>query len=601
LSEPSHDQTIESLDLSLGKIFSDFYVVPSYQREYVWGVEQVERLMRDIHDAFPESGQPMTEYFIGSLVVCPGEGGVLELIDGQQRMTTAYLFLCCVRDQLLELGASPPDVLAFQIAATQMDDRGREVPRYRVSLQYEDSLDVLTRIATRSIDMAHVTGATRSVANIIGAYETIRAFLATEFDGNVDEIRRFYAYFINRVKLVRIKTEDIAHALKVFETINDRGIGLDSMDLLKNLMFMKAEKTQFESLKNAWKDLVDTLHRAGEKPLRFLRYFVFSQYDVDRLREDEIYDWFVKNAKLCGYDADPLNFVELLRHTARAYTTFVSGNNLDGSQNLYLTNLRYLSGAARQQLILLLAGKHLRKDDFTELCRQLENLFFAVIITREPTKEFERQFARWAPALRIVETSSQLREFLASTFQPMKQQLLNRFELAFRELRETSIQRYRMRYILGKITQYVNDTAYAGAKVDLGQFMAAQDIEHILSQSPTAEVLASFDMPYAVDDYVHRLGNLTLLEQSINVSISNKPFSQKVKGYAQSRYLLTRSIAERVHVGSDTRIDRAATLLVTFEEWSSRSVERRQEMLAQLALQVWDMPVEGRSADSGGP
>jgi len=592
MTEQTQLQTIESLDLSLGKIFSDFYVVPSYQREYVWKDKQVEQLMRDIHDAFPEDDQAMTEYFIGSLVVCPGEGGVLELIDGQQRMTTAYLFLCAVRDYLATLGEKPLETLPPQIKATHMNDYGEEVPRYRVLLQYEDSLDVLESLAEGSTDLTRIPRATRSVTNILNAYEIIRAFLASEFGKGGSEVRRFYAYFINRVKLVRIKTQDVAHALKVFETINDRGVGLDSMDLLKNLMFMKADKQDFEKLKDKWKDLVDTLHQANEKPLRFLRYFIFANYDVDRLREDEIYGWFVKNEELCEYTANPLVFVDTLRNSAHAYTNFIRGKNVDGSPNRYLANLRHLSGSARQQLILLLAGKHLPLEDFTELSRQLENLFFAYIIAREPTKEFERNFARWAPQLRQVTNRPELAAFIETYFRPAKENLATRYELAFQELRESSIQKYRMRYILGKMTQYIDELAYGATEIDLGKFVNSRDVEHILSQTPTAEALAAFDRsePEEIEDYIHRLGNMTLLEDAINRSIRNNPYTDKKEAYRQSHFLLTRTIAQPIQIGVNTKIDRAVEGLLTFDKWTSESIEKRQQMLTELAKRVWDMP-----------
>lgn len=592
MTEQTQLQTIESLDLSLGKIFSDFYVVPSYQREYVWKDKQVEQLMRDIHDAFPEDDQAMTEYFIGSLVVCPGEGGVLELIDGQQRMTTAYLFLCAVRDYLATLGEKPLETLPPQIKATHMNDYGEEVPRYRVLLQYEDSLDVLESLAEGSTDLTRIPRATRSVTNILNAYEIIRAFLASEFGKGGSEVRRFYAYFINRVKLVRIKTQDVAHALKVFETINDRGVGLDSMDLLKNLMFMKADKQDFEKLKDKWKDLVDTLHQANEKPLRFLRYFIFANYDVDRLREDEIYGWFVKNEELCEYTANPLVFVDTLRNSAHAYTNFIRGKNVDGSPNRYLANLRHLSGSARQQLILLLAGKHLPLEDFTELSRQLENLFFAYIIAREPTKEFERNFARWAPQLRQVTNRPELAAFIETYFRPAKENLATRYELAFQELRESSIQKYRMRYILGKMTQYIDELAYGATEIDLGKFVNSRDVEHILSQTPTAEALAAFDRsePEEIEDYIHQLGNMTLLEDAINRSIRNNPYTDKKEAYRQSHFLLTRTIAQPIQIGVNTKIDRAVEGLLTFDKWTSESIEKRQQMLTELAKRVWDMP-----------
>ena len=91
-------------------------------------------------------------------------------------------------------------------------------------------------------------------------------FLAREFGNNTTQLRIFYGYLVNKVKLIRIQTKDVAKALKIFETINDRGVGLDSMDLLKNLLFMKANRDDFEKLKVHWKELQDTIFDMGERP-----------------------------------------------------------------------------------------------------------------------------------------------------------------------------------------------------------------------------------------------------------------------------------------------------------------------------------------------
>lgn len=589
-------QTIRSLDLSMESLFNDFYVVPSYQREYVWEQEQVEQLLQDIYDAFPISPEtPRSDYFIGSLVVCPTDGDMLELIDGQQRITTAYLFLCAVRDYLVEIGAEPIKTVATQIADMKVDDYGQETYRYRVNLQYEDSLDILEHIAKGHDNLNEIATTTRSVENLLTAYHTIRLFLKNEFRGetiesSVAEIRRFYAYFIHKVRVVRIMTKNVSHALKVFETINERGVGLDSMDLLKNLMFMQAEKPDFDRLKNRWKKLVDILHRSNEKPLRFLRYFVFATYDVERLRKKEIYQWFVDNKDICGYAEDPIDFVDSLNEAARAYTQFVAGKNVDGSENRYLKNLSYLSGVARQHLILLLAGRHLPVDDFIELSRQIENLFFAYIITREPTRRFERAFAQWAGEMRAVQNRAELDTFLDLHFRPEKEELATRFELAFEELDDESIQKYRMRYILGKMTQYVNEQAYGPQAYDLKKFIKKKDVEHILPQTPTSEVLKAFDRPDEIEYYIHRLGNMAMLEEPLNRSAGNKPYAGKRKYFAQSQFLLTKSIAVDPRVGGNTAINRAVKGLLTFDEWTSQSIEDRQEMLTDLAKRVWDMP-----------
>ena len=190
----------------------------------------------------------------------------------------------------------------------------------------------------------------------------------------------FYGYLINKVKLIRIETQDVAKALKVFETINDRGVGLDSMDLLKNLLFMKAGRDEFERLKDHWKDLQDTIFAMGERPLRFLRYFVFSRYDVETLREDEIYGWFSGNEKTCGYADDPIGFAVKLHRSAQAYGHFLAGRNQHGNESPCLQNLRLLGGrAARQHLILLLSGRHLPDGLFDQLAREVEDLFFVYV------------------------------------------------------------------------------------------------------------------------------------------------------------------------------------------------------------------------------
>jgi len=597
-------QTIESKDFSLGDVFTSFYLVPDYQREFVWEDKQVDQLLQDIHTEYSSNGPgAASEYFIGSIVVCARDDGVLELIDGQQRMTTAFLLLCAIRDHLAAVAPGAPiGHLGLQIAAMDVDDQGQDVFRHRVMLQYEDSCDVLTLIGQGDKDLRAIQQSTRSVTNILNAYWLIRAFLSSQFGEDTDALRRFYAYLVKSVKLIRVKTISVAHALKIFETINDRGVGLDSMDLLKNLMFMHATREQFDRLKRKWKELVDALFNAREKPLRFLRYFIFSEFHVERLREDEIYEWFVTNEPRCGYKQHPLRFVERLLEAARAYVHFLGGRDASGHPNRYLANIRYLSGSARQHVILLLAGRRLPGECFDQLCRHVENLFFAYVITREPTREFERRFAQWAKPLKEVSDEESLQQFLQAHLVPAKTNLATRFGLAFAELCSWSLQKYRLRYVLAKLTQYVNEQAWGstGAQVDLGNFIHRKaEIEHILPQTPSAEVLSAFDRPDEIEEYVYRLGNLTLVEKTINCSVGNGLFAAKRVEYFKSSFLLTKSLGGDISVGGNTAPSRVAGELLTFDEWSTSAIEARQQMLARLAYKTWDMPAPEGASTAG--
>ena len=584
-------QTIESKDVSLGELFTQYFAVPNFQREYVWGTDEVRQLLEDVFSEFSDIARNKdSEYFIGTIVTCVGDDEVQQLIDGQQRMTTSYLVLCAVRDYVKQLRGTEIQALGPQISAVTVDQDGRDVFRYRVDLQYDDSCGILKSIA-KGDPVPNGKGSTSSVRNIVNAYEIIREFLEEQFKDEAS-LRRFYAYFTQKVKLIRVKTISITHALKIFETINDRGVGLDSMDLLKNLIFMQAEMKDFEKLKVQWRKVVEPLDKAHEKPLRFLRYFIFSNYNVERLREEEIYDWLRKNEKACGYKESPFKFVDELIDSVGAYTNFARGLNADGTVNRFLVNIREMSGAARQHLILLLAGRHLLPEQFATLCKEIESLFFAYVITREATREFERKFAEWATPLRSVRTKAELEALIQKYFRPEKERLASRFEQTMQDLTEYSLQRYRLKYVLAKITQYVNERALASdTEADLRHFLdSANHIEHILPQHPSKAALEEFDLPDEAADWAVWLGNLTLAEEPINISLGNRPFSAKRPVYRNSQFYLTKLLSGPVSVGKDTAINRAVYGLPIFEKWTSESISERQRAFVDLARSVWDIP-----------
>ena len=89
---------ITSKDLSIGKLFDDFYVVPNYQREFVWGEQEVRKLVDDIYAEFVSGGdEHQIEYFVGSMVVCARGDGTHEVIDGAATIDHILDFFLCVQ------------------------------------------------------------------------------------------------------------------------------------------------------------------------------------------------------------------------------------------------------------------------------------------------------------------------------------------------------------------------------------------------------------------------------------------------------------------------------------------------------------------------
>lgn len=287
-------------------------------------------------------------------------------------------------------------------------------------------------------------------------------------------------------------------------------------------------------------------------------------------------------------EKDPLGFLEQLIECSGAHAHFLACKDAEGHDNRYLQNLALLGGALRQQYILLMAARHLHPELFDRLCKAIENLFFCYIITRETTKTFERNFASWSSDLRTVKDGTGLDKFIEKYFVEDMASRAERFNFAFRELSQNAIQQYRVRYILAKLTQFIEENAWGNpAHGHLDHYVAKNvEIEHILPINPRPDVRAAFDNLDKYDAYAGRLGNLTLLEKTINASVSNGSFADKTPGYRQSTFLLTKSLVEKPQVGVNTQLNlnRAVVDLIQFEEWSSSTIEQRQQMLAKIEI-----------------
>jgi len=577
--------------LDLENCFKNFYIVPDYQREYVWEERQVNQLMSDVYDEFDNN--PNKEYFIGSTVVFKNNDGCYELIDGQQRTTTLFLIVCALKSVYTDWGIET-DTLDRMIKDKTVNSVGDSIDKYKLELQYSGTSNILTLISSLQNRPENLKG---SGARLFNAFENIIAFLKQNFqEDKPDDLKKFFVYLYRKLKFIQIETPEINDALKIFETINERGIGLNPMDLLKNLIFRQVRRDDFTKLNHKWKQLVEILENNNEKPLRFLRYFIMANYNVNSpkgdeiLREDEIYKWITKpeNKIQCNYEQKPFQFVDLLIENAESYVKFFKGKDAYG-QNVYLSNIKKLGGGSfRQHLILLLSARKLPKHLFDHLAKQIETLIFYYFITREPTKIFERNFSKWSKELIKIRTEYELNKFIKDKIEPEVNEKKNSFKTSFLDLNQNSLQQYRVRYVLAKIAQYIDQErlgSYVPQTLD-NYITKGIEIEHILPYNPENELREEIGEEY--DDYKIKIGNLTLLEKSINASIGNKDFyTHKIEEYKKSSIYLTKSIAILENVGINTAITRINQRLKSFDKWDINSIIERQEMLFDLSKSIW--------------
>ena len=315
-------ETTTSQDLSLEGVFNDFYVVPDYQREYVWERKEVGQLLEDVYREFSATGGA-SEYYMGTLVVCPSANDSYEVIDGQQRLTTFFLMFCAIRAHLQEIGASPIATLDRKLAARLNGNNGHDPLRYRVILGYPDSATLLQTVAVGS-SVEGIIPTTRSIENILNAYRDIRTFLRRQFGDGKIALEGFYSYLTENTKVVRIRTGSVAIALRLYESVNQRGVRLDAVDLLKSLMFVHTPREQFEQLRAKWKSLVDQLYANGammeehqrDRQWRFLNYYLRNRFKQQDMKEEQLYPWISGHDGDVGYKTKPLAFVDDLLKAA---------------------------------------------------------------------------------------------------------------------------------------------------------------------------------------------------------------------------------------------------------------------------------------------
>ncbi|SFW32694.1 DUF262 domain-containing protein [Chitinophaga sancti] len=582
--------------LDVENCFKNFYVVPDYQREYVWTEVQINQLLDDIYEEFDFN--PNKEYFIGSTVVFKNIDGFYELIDGQQRTTSIFLIICAFK-KLYKEREIDTDTIERMIKDKTVNSLGDSVDCYKLELQYKDSSNILSKIANNSERPENLIG---SAERLYNAYENVISFLKNRFKEDEDPIKlkKFFVYIFRRLKFIQIETPEINDALKIFETINERGVGLNPMDLLKNLLFRQVDRNNFNELKEKWKTLIKLLEKENEKPLRFLRYFIISNYKVNNqrgeeiIREEEIYKWFIRpeNVAQCNYEKEPFEFVELLLENATCYIRFFKGQNKDGSKNVYLDNISKLGGGAfKQHLILLLAGRNLSQDLFNHFAKQIETLVFYYFITKEPTKEFERNFSKWAKIVLRIKNRTELNDFVKENIQPVIISKENEYRLYFMEARQNNLQQYRIKYILAKIAQYLDQErrgSYEPQVLD-NYITKGVEIEHILPLNPTESLRNEIGEDY--NDLKVRLGNLTLLEKTMNIVVGNDFFSKKIIEYSKSPFYISKSIAGLDVIGINSSVTRLNQKLKSYKFWNKETIIDRQNLLFELSKDIWQIEI----------
>lgn len=566
------DQRYEAGRQTIGTLLSTTsprIEVPDWQRSYSWTSEEIEAFWLDLlgFDArYPDDNVQNEEYFLGSTVLVTG-GTTNLLLDGQQRLATATILLSVLRDARREYSGDAATRLQNKYISDYDDATGRTTYVLTLNLYDRDFFRAEIQDEPQTPPQ-RPTPALKSHGLIRKAREYFAARIAEEnarVGGGQDAFQRnlrLSRVLCDHMSVVAVSSTDEDNAASVFETLNDRGIGLSTPDLLRNLLLRRApDGVTRDRIVTAWQTVLAIDDEASVDV--FLRhYWVSHRGDVKaRKLYRELKDTIERE------DIESLTLSLDLAETAPLYRDLVRAREEDPELRRLLEGIRALG--ANLLYPALLSGYAARAEDegpenLQTLARALTALFVRYnLIGGHETTVMEKTVYEIAAGLRKTKDFDAAIKTIAG-LAPNADEFVTRF-------RRASVSRIASaRYLLREIEHAKRRTQEVAV-----EGTDRVHVEHIYPQTP--------DVPKWPNhaQVINRLGNLTLLGKRLNTSIKNAGFeTKKASGYAESDLLLTKE-------------------LMAIEAWDAAAIDQRQHELSNWVFDIWNFPGEAPPSAEG--
>ena len=248
---------------SIKSLFQDKkadFLIPDYQRPYAWGIEECEILWEDIFEfAIPENDytkfEQNSEYFLGPIVMFKNKGDKQEIIDGQQRLTTLMLLLRAFYDRFTRMKDLESEELKKDIERCiwKTDELGK---------LEKNLLKIDSEVATDDDKEEFLYILKNGVlpSKLKSNYAKNYKFFLDKIEEFLFQYPSYFPYLpariINNCIILPIEAESLDTALRIFSTLNDRGLPLSDSDIFKSQFYKffmnQGEKEEFI---NEWKEL----------------------------------------------------------------------------------------------------------------------------------------------------------------------------------------------------------------------------------------------------------------------------------------------------------------------------------------------------------
>ena len=584
--------------LTLKQFFSvanEQFVIPAYQRRYAWGAKEQRDLFNDIRLL------PAGDTHLLGTVLLLSEAytpilNQLELVDGQQRITTISILMIVLAEQLesKNLGKKAADLR--KLLECERGD-SEELPKIKLGdLDDPEYQRVMVNTRDDECENPQLVGARENFTNWFEVF-------------SAQDLVVFQSKLLNSAALIRLDVSAAKDAYKLFETINNRGLRLKPTDIIKNFLLGHASslpKETLEKVKNDWRQLIvaldgldsddffrqwlaGKLHRKvtnGKVVVDFRSYYfrhvteaeTMTEFLSSNLRTDDEDDDFEDVAVLDEDNTEIapktkkvklVSFAKDLRKASELYAKLLKADMTSKKVNRHMENLRRIKAFQAFTWLLDMFDRNcLDEKTHIRLLRALEAFMMRRHICEKRANELETIFS----GLTGIDDEG----YEATVLDTLREHTPpdREFESSFADFPFVAAVIDRARYALEMFE-------YEAITHKNEYYLATPDelqLEHIIPQAAEKSITkaALGDWPtYLGGDWkskhaknLHRIGNMTLLANKLNVKASNNPFLAKRVEYDQSNIKLTKN-------------------LVAYSQFKFKAVDDRSKALAKLAVQIW--------------
>lgn len=601
--------TLETI-LTRGKFEVDYY-----QREYRWGRKQIEQMLMDFYDTFrqyydptnhgaPSEVQGYGYYYMGS-IICTSEN-TRKIIDGQQRLTSLSLLLIYLRNlqnQLTEVPYLPVkiDDLIYK------DNYGT----MSFNLDVPERNDCMQALWDQN---RAYTSENESNKNLLARYSDIEELFPDDLKG---EALPYFIYWLKgKVLLLEIDTpsEDEAHT--IFLTMNDRGLSLNSAEMLKAYIIQQVDEADRDAVNKVWQQNITRIKNAFDsqtsgvikaEDVDFISAWLRAKY-ANSIREtkkgaedrdfellgEKFHNWVRLNARTEMQLTQPKQYKELVTIEMSLMTSLYlrikaySDKLTPGYEAVFYNAHRDIT----YQNYFILAS--VRVDDSPEVVDQKIKLVSTFIDIFASTRIFNYKKINWNSNKSLLfRVLCQIRNQDAKTIGIKLFSTLQRMNEKLDAIKDFELNQFTGRYMLhmlARLTDYVN--VQMGRASQFATYVdrnpkTSYDIEHILPND-YASYKDMFNDEEDFNNNRRKFGNLILLTSDHNRSYQAMPYEQKVVQYAGDN-ILAQSLYNGTYQNNPQFLRLAGMYgFKPYDRFDKTAIRDRLQVYTQLAKAIWD-------------